>query len=119
MLLGHMLSIMSAGPSLVVRTSIIPHLPAFATFEPFCSFIITASSLMAGDWGFQEQFGQAFLPDSDPHLFPGDGVPIFDVPNEAVDSTLDTGGLGNDDNYANPPPNVLSYVSADVNYGDV
>jgi hypothetical protein len=52
-------------------------------------------------------------------LFPGDGVPIFDVPDEAVDSMLDTGGLCNDDNYANPPPSVLSDVSADVSYGDV
>jgi hypothetical protein len=75
---------------------------------------------MAGGWGFQEQsFAQAFLPDSDAHLFPGDGVPIFNVPNEAVDSTLDTGGLGNDYNYAIPPPSVLSYVSPDVRDGDV
>jgi hypothetical protein len=72
---------------------------------------------MAGGWAFQEQFGQAFLPDLDPYLFPGDGLAIFDVLNEAVDSTLGTGGLDNDDNYANPPPNVRSYVSANVSYG--
>jgi hypothetical protein len=62
-------------------------------------------------------FSQAVLSEPDSCLCFGDDVAMCDVPDEAVDIMLDTGGF-HDDNCANPMQMWPSDISVDASYSD-
>jgi len=73
---------------------------------------------MANGWGFQEQpLGPALLSEPDSYSCFGDDATMSNIPDETVDSMLDTGGLYCD-NYANALSMLPSDISIDASCDD-